>query len=937
MAEEKEKSRVPRGLQMRSVQLEDPLPDKAGNYAFKNGVLAFVDDDGTAYVTPGTRIKMEVLQEAGFKNPRPQMEVPYSDGSTKSKYWIRRNMPAAELHRTVEENRMPKVDGKVKAGMIKINRDGLDLLDDDFLRKRCARTEGKHYSSIGLIGSFRNILGFTDWKGNCYVTPFTGRKVEFLEKHGYVYVESMIQVPHAMNTEENRTWLAENIPPEEWGKSQEEVSEEKEKLAVEKARQKIEELGIKELPEEFLESGAVAEEENEKYIGLSGVHNGILSFTDPNGKTYVTPATTQKIQGLVEHGYQFMGSSIRIPHSLKTEEDIKWLKENIDQQYWDKAREKNRKEREEKEIEETEARRLQYKLENIPAELIDKTIKTDVQQMNYIGRYFVRNSVLGFVQPSGFVYITPVMKDKVKILLECGYKNAETGFTVPYSDGKMEDYAYIRKHLSQAEMDASIDEKLAGEDAQREKIINDILEKANIGDLPAELLERSTRTDFEDIQHIGKYVSRNEVLAFVRGNGFFYVTPAVAWKTKALKDAGYREPDELVKIPYGSGSDTDRQWLVINLPEGEIKRSQAERMDEENQAEKTHIEKMVEKKGIPSHIPGELEDRCAKTEKKEIENIGTYQVQQEWLAFVGPDAYIRLTPNCPSKVKSLTANGYTHVTKRMVVPHESASPEDIRWREENLPSGEMERTRRELEELNLQHEEKIIAELMEKKKIGTLPDEFWERCVKTEKVDVDLIGCYLEKHEMLYIIGTDRYVYITPDTPGKIKAIKEKNYSFPVKAVRLPYTSDDENDIEWIKANLPEGEYERSRGEVKEVEESEDKKKIKANMEKHKLKELPSSLYDRSADSAKKDKGNIGRIGIFRGVLAFVCPDERVFVTWFTPEKQQILEDCGYKEEGYMPIKVPYAMQDKDQRGWLIENLPEADEDEEFSLTENAI
>ena len=935
MPEESQKSKIPSGLQMRSVQLEDPLPDQAGNYAFKNGVLAFVDDDGTVYITPGTRVKMEILQEEGFKNPRPQMEVPYSDGSTKSKYWIKRNMPAVELHRTVEENRMPKVDGRVKAGMMKINRDGLDPLDDDFLQKRCARVEGKNYSSIGLIGSFRGILGFTDWKGNSYVTPFTSNKVEYLENHGYVYVESMIQVPYGLNSEENRTWLAENIPPEEWGKSQGEVNEEKEKIAIEKAKKRIEELGIKEVPEDLLESSAVAEQENEQYIGLAGVHNGILSYTDPSGSTYVTPATSEKIDILVENGYQYMGSSIKVPHSLKTEADIEWLRENIKPEYWERAREINKKEKEEKDKEATEARRKEYKLENIPDGFLEKTIRTDVKQLNYVGKYFVRNSILGFVHPSEYVYITPVLAEKIKILEECGYQRAETGFTVPYSDGKMEDYAYIRKYLSQDEIDASIDEKLTGEDEKREKRIADILEKANIDDLPQELLERSTRTEFEDIQHIGKFVSRNKVLAFVRENGYFYVTPVVSWKIKVLKDAGYREPDELIRIPYGSGSDDDKLWLRNYLPEGELEKSEEERMQEDDQAEQKHIEELLEKRGIPDRIPDELEDRCVRTDKMEIENIGRYQVQHEWLAFVGPDAYIWLTPNCPSKVKSLTANGYSHITVRMVVPHVSGSQEDINWRNENLPPGEMERTRRELEDLDDKQEEKITAELLEKRKIGTLPDEFWGRCVKTEKVDVDLIGCYIDRNEMLYIISPDKYVYITPSTPKKIKTIKENNYTFPVKAVRLPYTSDDENDMAWIQENLPEGEYERSKNEIKEVEESEDQKKIKINMEKFKLNELPGSLLDRSADSGKKDKENIGRLGVFRGVMAFVCPDERVFVTWFTPDKQQALEDCGYKEEGYMPIKVPYAMQDSEQRDWLIENLPEADEEEEFSVSEN--
>ena len=84
------------------------------------------------------------------------------------------------------------------------------------------------------------------------------------------------------------------------------------------------------------------------------------------------------------------------------------------------------------------------------------------------------------------------------------------------------------------------------------------------------------------------------------------------------------------------------------------------------------------------------------------------------------------------------------------------------------------------------------------------------------------------------------------------------------------------------------------------------------------------------------DGKNIGRLGVYNGVLAFVQPDESTFVTWLTDEKQEILEDCGYKLEGYMPIKVPYAMPDDEQRQWLQYNLPEPDEEEQLSVDKNA-
>ena len=41
---------------------------------------------------------------------------------------------------------------------------------------------------------------------------------------------------------------------------------------------------------------------------------------------------------LRESGYQFMGSQIKVPHSLKTTDDVAWLRANIAPEYWEEAR-----------------------------------------------------------------------------------------------------------------------------------------------------------------------------------------------------------------------------------------------------------------------------------------------------------------------------------------------------------------------------------------------------------------------------------------------------------------------------------------------------------------------------------------------------------------------------------------------------------------------
>ena len=141
--------------------------------------------------------------------------------------------------------------------------------------------------------------------------------------------------------------------------------------------------------------------------------------------------------------------------------------------------------------------------------------------------------------------------------------------------------------------------------------------------------------------------------------------------------------------------------------------------------------------------------------------------------------------------------------------------------------------------------------------------------------------------------------------------------------------------MQWIESHLPEGELERTRSEIQSIEKVEDDEKVKENMEKYSLEHVPDNILERSADSGQLDGDNIGRLGIYRGVLAFVQPDERVFVSWYTPDKQEALEDCGYKEAGRIPIKVPHAMPEPDQRQWLVQNLPEPDDEEQISADEN--
>jgi len=929
------KKRVPPGLLSRSTVLEEIRSEQKGTYGFKGGLIAFVDWDGKLYLTPGTKLKLDLLTEAGFRKSSPQIEVPYSDGTIKSKRWLRKMLPEAEIIRSVEENRLPDPRAKVYSALVKVNLQGLRDLPEDFLSERCVKLKEKYFHHVGLCASFRGILSFTDWEANTWLTPHSDVKKELLEKHGYLYVESMIQVPYSLESEENRDWLCRNIPSEEWARTKKEIEERRLQESLEKAKKKIKELGLKDLPEELLKCSAASEESYPEYIGMAGSHNGILSFTDPLGQTYVTPATREKADLLKSLGYQFMGSAIKVPYSLKTDEDIAWLKANISPEHWETARQAARAELERTELEQAEKRKRSLGLKDLPGELVDRSIKTDSKQAGSAGLYYVRKDILGFVDPAGVVYITPATKKKINLLRESNYRQSASGFKVPHSDGTREDLDYIREHLSQEEIDQSAEERKQETEAEHKEKIEKTLDSLKLKKLPENLMSRSAKTEKQDIQLIGYFSSRGGVTCFIYEDGYFYVTPSVPWKEEALRKAGYCLPDRLIKVPYGSKTEEDIQWLKSNLPEGELEKSSQERAQLQKELKEKELKKAVEQAGIGDRIPEELASRSAKTEEICNDQVGHYITQGEILAFVGPDRHIWITPYSPLKAEILQNANYKYATRRIVIPFASDSEADIRWRKDNLPEGELERSRKEVRAQEEKKEDHLAREIAEKRALKQLDPAVLERCIRAEKVSPQLVGAYIQRGEMLFFVDSERNLHITPFTQEKLNKLIDAGY-YTKDFADIPHASGSQEDMQWIESHLPEGELERTRNEIQKIEKTEDDEKVKENLEKYSLKHVPDSILGRSADSGKLDPNNIGRLGIYRGVLAFVQPDERVFVSWYTPDKQEALEDCGYKLEGRITIKVPYAMPDPDQRQWLVENLPEPDDEEQISVNENA-
>ena len=927
---------TPPGLIARSAPAGETRPEQKGCFGFKGGLIGFVDWEGEVFVTPGTRLKLDILQESGFNRPKPPIGVPFSDGTIKSKRWLRKALPKAEIMRSVEENLLPKMEPRVYNGLLKINLEGLKALPEEFLNQRCVLVQVKFYHYVGLCATYRGILSFTDWEADTWVTPYSPGKKALLEAHGYVYVESMIKVPYSLESKENRIWLARNIPAEEWKRTEKEVEQAHLEESLQIAKAKIEQLGLKDLPAELLAESAECEVEYPNYIGLAGSHNGILSFTDPLARTYVTPATQAKVELLKSLGYQFMGSGIKVPHSLKSKEDILWLKTHISEELWENARKTAEAELQRIDIEQAEKRQRSLGLEDLPSTLIDHSIKTDTRQLNFCGQYFVRHDILGFVDPVGVVYITPSTKKKIELLKAANYQPAVAGFILPCSEGTQADLDFIRRHLSQEELDESSRERAEESETELDSMIRKLIEKRKIAKLPAELLERSARTDIRQIDLIGHYCSRGGVTCFIHEDGYYFVTPHVPWKEEALKEAGYSLPEALIRVPYGSGTEEDQQWLESNLPQGELEKSREELRKIEKREKDQELKAHLKKIGLAEQVPQELASRSAKTPELNEDQIGHYLIQKDLIAFVGPDGSVWLTPYTPSKIKMLEKAVYKQATRKIVLPFSGESEEDVAWRNENLPEGEILRSREEIEALEHAKEDHLAADIAVRHHLKELGPEFLERCLVLEKVNPQLAGLYYLCDELLFFVDGKRVLQVTPQTPAKLKAIAEAGYHGQEKIPALPRASGSPEDLQWIAENLPEGEFERSRQESLGLERAKLDEKVLKNLEKFSLKPVEQDLLERFADSGESDSNNIGRLGIYRGVFAFVGPDERVLVGWYTPDKQEALEECGYKLAGRLPIKVPYAMPDPEQRRWLRENLPEPDEEEAISVEENA-
>jgi hypothetical protein len=108
--------------------------------------------------------------------------------------------------------------------------------------------------------------------------------------------------------------------------------------------------------------------------------------------------------------------------------------------------------------------------------------------------------------------------------------------------------------------------------------------------------------------------------------------------------------------------------------------------------------KLLDKLGIAEELPEEISVRSARTDKEIEGHIGQYYSEGDLMGIVGPDAVVWVTPSTPGKLAALKKANYKYASGRFIIPHCSESSDDVQWLEMNLPEGEQERSRQDLQQ-----------------------------------------------------------------------------------------------------------------------------------------------------------------------------------------------------------------------------------------------
>ena len=458
---------------------------------------------------------------------------------------------------------------------------------------------------IGKYGWNNGVVSFVTKNGDYYVSPYCVEVVDYLNNNGYE--NNYIYVPFSNNDEPS-----DGIQAQAWKKLCIEAKELHNQKEKERKREQIRNMAIAKhvnpLPHEVYEMSLEIPHNglNVKYyggeisiarpipdfslndcIGSYSENNGMVTFVDNNGKTYVSPYHHEVIELLKSYKYQEI--SMNVP--LSNGEEI--VDSNIDDQ-WKKlcigAREKTlarmAESRKTKFSEIARERNIDalpkdvYRLSfEIPEAGIDTiwfgekhetTMPLNEWELEHaIGTYCQNNNKLVFVNEKGKTFVTPFAAEIAATLRKNGYIGRN--MYVPFSNGDIPSNEYSALKWKQLCAIARKEYELREEKRKVEKL-QQLAEEKNIYPLPQKVYDLSLKipkNGFEtifldserdrtrpvqewELEHaLGTYCENNGRIVFVDDKGDTYVSPYCLEISAVLINAGYSPYSLFVPLSNG--------------------------------------------------------------------------------------------------------------------------------------------------------------------------------------------------------------------------------------------------------------------------------------------------------------------------------------------------------------------------------------------------
>ena len=465
-------------------------------------------------------------------------------------------------------------------------------------------------------------------------------------------------------------------------------------------------------------------------------------------------------------------------------------------------------------------------------------------------------------------------------------------------------------------------------------------------------------TEFEIREEMyGTYDTNNGKVAFITDKGEYFVSPFFFEMIESLEELGYKKGSFPV---YYSNWDTPKD--PEEAKRWEIMREQAKDLFEKRQ-EREYTEKCAElaKKARIRELPQEAYDKSFAIPKEGLDtlyyghpdrinpeflynmeqDLGTYWQNNGKVAFIDETGTVYVSPYSHEITDLLEDAGY----KEHAIAVPLSNQEDIKDPELNEKWQKMrEEARKSFDNyLDNKYTEKC-AELAKKARIRELPQEAYDKSFAIPKEGLDTLyyghpdrinpeflynmeqdlGTYWQNNGKVAFIDETGTVYVSPYSHEITDLLEDAGYKEHAIAVPLSNQEDikdPELNEKWQKMR------EEARKSFDNYLDNKYTEKCAELAEKAGISELPQEVYDKSFAIPKEGLdtiflGEADRInpeyqykmeedlGCYyqnNGKVAFIDETGTVYVTPFSFDVTDLLEEAGYKEQA---IHVPLSNQE---------------------------